>query len=96
MVGSRAGRSRGGALTADTSRAAEEHLFEHYRRLEPWEKVRIMCELGALVEAAARRGIRERHVGATEREVRLRLAALRHGADLVRRVWDWDPDVEGW
>ena len=84
------------ALSADTSRDAERLLFEHYGTLEPWEKVRIMCELGALMEDLSKRSIRERYPEATEREVNLRFAALRFGPDLVRRVWGWDPSVEGW
>ena len=71
-------------------------MFDHYRRLAPHEKVRIMCDLGELVEYSARRGIRERHPSAGERDVRMRLFALRYGADLAREVWGWDPRVEGW
>lgn len=83
-------------LSADTSPEAEALQFEHYRTLEPWQKVRIMCELGTLMETVARRGIRERHTTAGEHEIRLRLAALRLGPELVQRVWGWDPEVEGW
>jgi hypothetical protein len=88
--------TRSSALSADTSAEAEHLMFEHYGRLAPHEKIRIMCELGDLVEHSALRGIRERHPGADEHEVRLRLFALRHGADLARRVFGWDPEVEGW
>jgi hypothetical protein len=41
-------------------------------------------------------GIRERHPTASERELRLRLAALKYGRDLMVRACGWDPDVEGW
>ena len=35
-------------------------------------------------------------VDALNREVFLRLAALRNGRDLSIAAYGWDPDIEGW
>jgi hypothetical protein len=40
--------------------------------------------------------IRRRHPQAGEHEVRMRLAARFLEPDLMRRVYDWDPDTEGY
>ncbi len=71
-------------------------LLEHYRRLEVHEKVAIMMDLARLADDAALVGIRERHPAASEREQRLRLAALKYGRDLMVKAFGWDPLVEGW
>ena len=80
----------------DTSREIARLLFEHYARLEAWEKIRIIEDLNRTADEAAMVGIRERHPDATEREVKLRLAALKYGRDLMMQAFGWDPEVEGW
>jgi hypothetical protein len=55
--------------------------------------MRALCRAA---ESLAIEGIRHRHPRASEREIRLRLAALRYGEDTMRRVFGWDPSVEGW
>ncbi len=83
-------------LSADTSPEAEAILVEHYRRLEVHEKVAIMMDLARLADDAALVGIRERYPQASQREQRLRLAALKYGRDLMVSAFGWDPLVEGW
>lgn len=80
----------------DTSREAERLQFEHYARLEPWEKMRIVEELTRTAEGVAEVGIRERYPDANDEEVRLRLASLKYGRDLMVKFFGWDPDVKGW
>jgi len=80
----------------DTSREAEEFQLEGYRKMEAWQKLAILDDLNRMVEGLARAGIRERHPDATEEQVRLRLAALRHGREFTIRWFGWDPDIEGW
>ena len=80
----------------DTSPEVDRRIFERYSRLAPWEKVRIMDDLRRTADGLAIVGIRRRHPNADEKEIRLRLAALKYGAEITRKFLGWDPDVEGW
>ena len=53
----------------DTSPEIEERWIEAWRRMEPWEKLRIVTELMRATDEIAVAGIRERHPGATWRDV---------------------------
>ncbi len=80
----------------DTSIEAERFQIESLRSMtlpERGDRLRALC---AAVERAAELGVRQRHPRATEAEVRLRLAALRYGAEVMKRWFDWDPRVRGW
>jgi hypothetical protein len=90
--------SRAGYRTqsSDTSPEAERILIEAYRRMPPWEKVRRVSEMTRACVELALAGIRARHPGATEQEVRLRLAALRLDRETMVRVFEWDPEKEGY
>jgi len=74
----------------------EALLFEHYRGLPVHEKVRIAMDLTRQADEIALVGIRERHPNSSDREQRLRLAALKYGRELMVKAFGWDPDVEGW
>ena len=63
-------------LAPDTTLAAEFLLIEHYRGLEVHERIAIAMDLTRMADEIALEGIRERHPGASEREQKLRLAAL--------------------
>ena len=80
----------------DTTRQVERMMFDHYARLAPWEKIRIIEDLNRTADGAAIVGIRKRHPDANDDEVRLRLAALKYGRDLTLKFMGWDPHVEGW
>ncbi len=80
----------------DTSEEADRFLMDAYRRMSIAEKARRISELNRTVERLAVTGIRARHPEATEREVRLRLAALRYGQEFVLEAFGWDPEREGW
>ena len=71
-------------------------MIEHYRGLEVHERIAIAMELTRMADEIALEGIRERYPHATEREQKLRLAALRYGRDLMLKAFGWDPLVEGW
>lgn len=76
----------------DTSADAEAVLVEGYRRMEGREKLQRVVSLNHSVDRLAEAGLRARHGGAlTERELRLRLAALRLGPELVREASGWSP-----
>ena len=81
---------------SDTHPEAEKRLIEGYRAMTPAQKMR---SLGAMYRAARRLAlvdIRRRHPEASEREVRMRLAARFLEPELMRRVYGWDPDTEGY
>jgi hypothetical protein len=82
--------------SADTAIDAERVLIEAYRRMPPWEKARRVSEMTQAVETLALAGIAERHPGASDRERRLRLAALRLDRETMVRAFDWDPAVHGY
>ena len=98
--------SRGGLQTfdargprtqaADTSLSAETRQIEAWRRMEPWEKLRVVGELVRASEELARVGIRLRHPKAGEREIELRLAALRLQRETMVAHFGWDPLREGY
>ena len=83
-------------LSPDTSLAAESILIEHYRGLEVHERIAIAMDLTRMADEIALEGIRERHPDATEREQKLRLAALKYGRELMLKAFGWDPLIEGW
>ena len=81
--------------SSDTSRDAEEVLFGLLRRMDGAEKVRRMCALTQATRSIALAQIRQDHPGATEREVRLRLASRVFDRATMIKVWGWDPDLAG-
>jgi hypothetical protein len=74
---------------ADTSPAALEAQFAVYRAMSPAQKAARVTELTQSACLFALAGLRERHPGANERELFLRLAVLRLGEELVHRVYGW-------
>lgn len=84
------------AQSLDTDPAVEERQLEAWRRMTPAEKLRIVSELVRASEELALAGLKQRHPGATCRELDLRLAALRLERDLMVRWLGWDPEREGY
>jgi hypothetical protein len=80
----------------DTSPEIERRQIEAWRRMEPWEKLRVVTELMRATEELAVAGIRERHPDATPREIQLRLGALRIDRETMIRAFGWDPEKEGY
>jgi len=80
----------------DTSPEAERVQLEGYRRMAPREKLARVFSLNRTLERLASARI-EAWYGPdlSERELRLRLAALRLDRDTMMRAFGWDPDVEG-
>jgi len=79
----------------DTTPEVERLLFDAYRRMASWEKVRRVSESTRACQELALAGMRERHPGASERELELRLAALRLDCETMIRVYGWDPAQTG-
>jgi hypothetical protein len=57
--------------------------------MSPAEKVARMVDLTRVASMLAVAGLRTRHPGADDRELLLRLAVLRLGADSVSRAYGW-------
>ncbi|MCZ6635225.1 MAG: winged helix-turn-helix domain-containing protein [bacterium] len=82
--------------SSDTSYRVERMQIEAYRRMTPAEKMRRISDLCQASARIALAGIRQRYPQATERELQLRLAALRLGRETMVKVFGWDPEVEGY
>jgi hypothetical protein len=80
----------------DTHPAIEELLVSGYRKMTPAQKMAIVSDLTITVQQLALADIKRRHPFADEREQKLRLASRWLGADTMRRVFGWDPDVQGY
>lgn len=76
----------------DTSENVERRQFEIWRRMTSLEKLQAMARLCESVDELARIGIRQRHPEADEREVFLRLAAMKLDRTTMIRAYGWDPE----
>ncbi len=84
-------------LLSDTSPAAERWLIEGYRRMSPRRKLERVTALNRALEQLQRARLRAEYgPGLSERELRLRLAALRLPRAVMRKVFGWDPEEEGY
>jgi hypothetical protein len=81
----------------DTRPEIEEVLIEGYRRMPSAEKLRRVDDLNHAVEQMAAARIRRQYgPDLSERELRLRLAALRTARRTMIEAFDWDPEAEGY
>lgn len=84
-------------MSLDTPPEIEEMILEGYRRMSSREKWRRVVELNRAVEAMAAARIRSQYgPDLPERELRLRLAALRLDRETMVEVFDWDPEEKGY
>jgi len=84
-------------MSLDTPPEIEEILIEGYRRMKPREKLERIAELNELVETMAAARIRAQYgPDLPERELRLRLGALRLSRETMIEVFDWDPEEKGY
>jgi hypothetical protein len=79
----------------DTSPEIEELVVAGWRRMTPAEKFRLVNELTSTARKLSLAGIRSRHPGASERELRLRLASFWLDRETMVRLFDWDPEIHG-
>ena len=83
-------------IPSDTSPDAERVLIEGNRRMSPAEKLQRVASLNrALVTLSTARLHRQYGATMSQRELRLRLAALRLDPEVMRTVLAWDPAVHG-
>lgn len=74
-------------LADDTSLAAEESQVRRWREMSPADKAQLIVSLCQMADALALAGIGQRHPTASPHECFLRLAALKLGRELARRVY---------
>ena len=84
-------------MSLDTPPDIEELILEGYRRMTPREKLRRVVELNRAVEEMAAARIRSQYgPHLSQRELRLRLAALRLDRETMVDVFGWDPEEKGY
>jgi hypothetical protein len=80
--------------SVDTHPDVDRLQFEAFARMSPSEKCARVLSLIATARRLAAQGIRERHPGASEREVFLRLVSTWLDRDTVVRAYGFDPETE--
>ncbi len=84
-------------MKTDTSQDAERILIEGYRKMSPARKIERVFDLGEAVNQMARSRILAKWgEKLSEREIDLRLAALRLSRQTMISVFNYDPEKEGY
>jgi len=71
----------------DTSEHVAKLQIDLWRRMTPLERLRLACELTRAAREMCLAGIRRRHPGASEQEVRLRFALIALGPELTVKAY---------
>jgi hypothetical protein len=80
----------------DTSPSAHRVMIEGYRKMAPHEKMEQVNALTRSVQEMALARIRREYPNCSEREMKLRLASLWLDRKTMIKVFDWDPEEEGY
>jgi hypothetical protein len=80
----------------DTSKEAELVYLKLLRETPLWRKAAMVNSLTQSCQELALAGVRMRYPHASEKEIRMRLAALWLSRDVMMRVFHWDPEHEGY
>lgn len=80
----------------DTPPQIHKMIIEGYRKMTPQQKLQQVCELNQAVQQLALARIRQQYGEIPEREQRLRLASLWLDRETMIRVFQWDPEKEGY
>lgn len=83
-------------LFPDTSPEAERVLIEGYRAMTPAQKLQRVVALNRTLETLATARLHAQYGEMTNRELRLRLAALRLDREVMVSVFGWDPEKQGY
>jgi hypothetical protein len=84
-------------LFADTPPEIEEILLERYRQMPPFEKLMQVFELNRLAQQMAALRLQAQYgPDLSERELRLRLAALWLDRETMIEAFGWYPEIEGY
>jgi hypothetical protein len=79
----------------DTDPKIGAMLIEGYRRMPGWQRLERMGALNRMARELALADIRRRHPDDTPRQQLMRLGSRWLDADTMRRVFGWDPELEG-
>jgi hypothetical protein len=71
----------------DTSQVAHDFQVRGYRRTDAAQKAAIVAELSGAVRDVAREGIRQRHPGYGDDDVKKALVVLLYGPETARLLW---------
>ena len=71
----------------DTSQEAHELQLRGYRRMTVAQKAELVADLSEAVRELARLGIRRRHPGYADDEVKRALALILYGRETQRTLW---------
>lgn len=82
-------------LSEDTALEIERVVIEGYRRMSAAQKLQLMQGLQRTAHLLALSEIKRQHPQASERELQLRLASRWLDAELMRKAFGWDQEVEG-
>jgi hypothetical protein len=82
-------------LSPDTHPDIERIWIDGIRKMSTAEKMRRIVELNRLGYRLALADVRSRYPDETEREWDLRVASRYFSADVMRKVFHWDPDEKG-
>ena len=81
---------------SDTPKELERLIARGYRRMTPKEKLERVGQLNRSIRTLSLAGIRQRHgTDLSEKELRLRLAALSIDRETMIQAFGWDPDEHG-
>jgi hypothetical protein len=80
----------------DTPPQIQKILIEGYRKMSPQQKLKRVAELTLAVQQLALARIRRQYGDISERELHLRLASLWLDSETMKRVFNWDPQKEGY
>lgn len=82
------------ARPRDTSEEAARVQLEVYRRMAPEERLRVGLELTQMSRDLVAQGIRARHPGYSDDEVRWALIRLWLGPELFARAYPHGPEID--
>ena len=80
----------------DTSPEIDAKLIELTRKMPPWRRAQQLSELILAHRVLILADLRRRYPRADAEELRKRLAARILPLEMVRLVFSWDPEVEGY
>ena len=83
------------ALSRDTSPEAHAVYLRLLRDRTPAQRMQMVARLNEAADTMALARLVSEYPDDTERQRRLRLQALKYGDQLMKLVFDWDPEQEG-
>jgi hypothetical protein len=81
---------------SDTDPQVQQLIWQRLREMSPSEKAEMTVRLTNDCLALAAAGIRQRHPGADDHEMRMRIGVLRVGPELMLQAFGWDDGEHGY